>query len=470
MDKPEVATSADAAGAMSSASSRGTHGLSSTEIGDSFELVVFEKLRDLVESNKFFFPKERCTIHKKKKYFSRDRNAYITVDIAIECRLPDEDEYSLLVVVECKDVARPVSVDDVEEFFAKVSQITGLNVKAIIATRRNFQAGALEYARSKCIAYLRFIDRTNCKWVLKRSPSLGVSGSVPDSQIVYSGLTSENENHRYLDLYSGFGSAYATTFFGLLRAMFRDEFEQGLLPVPNTFEVSKSSIPFLRKESIEDLARGVLQIINPVESPVTDLAAICAHEKDCNGLALSIGLNKNLTVGNAIGSISFEPLEIWVQSITSELDERARFTLAHELGHHFLGHALYLVKETSAVEDLIEESASPIDDQDLRRLEWQANHFASCLLMPRSSIESDFSSLAKRLGLADKGFGALYVDGQSCNLNSYYLISGQLMQRYRVSRQAVTYRLVDLGLIRDARTVGQRHFLADAVSHLFRDE
>jgi hypothetical protein len=59
------------------------------------------------------------------------------------------------------------------------------------------------------------------------------------------------------------------------------------------------------------------------------------------------------------------------------------------------------------------------------------------------------------LEISDRGFGALYVDNQACNLQSYQFVTSYLMQQCGVSRAASTIRLEGLGLLRDARTTAR---------------
>jgi len=272
-------------------------------------------------------------------------------------------------------------------------------------------------------------------------------------------------------MYAGFNASYSTSWNSLAEAMLLGEYDLGAANLtPSDQSNVYQSVRFVKKSEIESLAQAVLSEVSVKRLGRAELLDICHREKSKNGLTLNLSTNNPSRFFNAIGSICFDPLEIWVFAEGPELDPRARFTLAHELGHYFLGHGEYMLREYSADEDLLEESAPEIFDADLRRLEWQANHFASCVLMPKSQIEADFATLTESLSLADKGFGALYVDNQACNLNSYFLITGKLMQDYRVSRQAVTYRLVDLGLIRDKRYSEAPHFVSLALSHLFRDD
>jgi len=59
--------------------------------------------------------------------------------------------------------------------------------------------------------------------------------------------------------------------------------------------------------------------------------------------------------------------------------------------------------------------------------------------------------LTEVLGIADKGFGPLYVDDQPCNLQNFDFVTGRMVQKYGVSHTAAKIRLQSLGLLWDAR-------------------
>ena len=84
-------------------------------------------------------------------------------------------------------------------------------------------------------------------------------------------------------------------------------------------------------------------------------------------------------------------------------------------------------------------------------MEFQANYFAACLLMPRTNFTEDLLQLVQRLGTKNRGFGILFVDNQSCNQENYRLITSRLMTIYGVSRTAATIRLETLGLLQNDR-------------------
>ncbi|MGN6476207.1 MAG: restriction endonuclease, partial [Flavipsychrobacter sp.] len=133
--------------------------------GNAFEKRVVEHIKELLQKNLLPINCERSTVFEKKGYYSQSRKSNIVVDISVECTLPDDTEPSLYLMIECKDYSNPVPVDDLEEFVAKLDQITGLNCKAIFVTSNILQEGALNYAISNNIRVMK-IDEHNKREIL----------------------------------------------------------------------------------------------------------------------------------------------------------------------------------------------------------------------------------------------------------------------------------------------------------------
>ena len=123
--------------------------------GDAFENFVANVLEHEINSRALGLDPRACQLYKKRKYFSRDRQADIIVDISIEFTLPGQSKWSILWIFECKDYSSSLPVNDVEEFYSKVQQIAGVNVKAVLVTSGSLQEGALQFARSKGIGVAR---------------------------------------------------------------------------------------------------------------------------------------------------------------------------------------------------------------------------------------------------------------------------------------------------------------------------
>jgi Zn-dependent peptidase ImmA (M78 family) len=108
---------------------------------------------------------------------------------------------------------------------------------------------------------------------------------------------------------------------------------------------------------------------------------------------------------------------------------RRRFTVAHELGHFLLheGELVHLDEESGAFTvDFRDSESSKGEDA----FEKEANLFAAELLMPNKLLREELQG--KRLDLMDDS-GALE----------------RLANKYKVSLQALTFRLTNLGYIRE---------------------
>ena len=131
--------------------------------GVELENDVHQIVKNLVETDAFLVSNPHVRVHKKKGYYSKDREANIICDVTVEKYWMDPDENpgivpAILVVIECKDYADSIPVDDVEEFHEKLQQIGADNTKGIMITRKgSFQAGALKYAISKHIGIARVL-------------------------------------------------------------------------------------------------------------------------------------------------------------------------------------------------------------------------------------------------------------------------------------------------------------------------
>ena len=115
--------------------------------GDKLEQIIYDVFSEDIIKGRFWANKDCCKIFIKKGYYSKDREKDITFDVSIEIYLPGQETYSVLVLIECKNYNHRVPVDDVEEFYAKTQQISGANIKAIVASTNSYQDGTFKFSR-----------------------------------------------------------------------------------------------------------------------------------------------------------------------------------------------------------------------------------------------------------------------------------------------------------------------------------
>lgn len=157
---------------------------------------------------------------------------------------------------------------------------------------------------------------------------------------------------------------------------------------------------------------------------------------------------------------------------------RYRFTLAHEGGGHWRLHK-HLIVEDTAQASLFEGDRAPKficrSSQAKERVEWQADFYASCLLMPRKmvfAVWDEFFPDCKQRVLQPKtpvrhgyveitkysmGMGGFQVDCESDD-EALERFCRPLAERFLVSPIAMRIRLEKLGLLH--RTVPLQRLLA----------
>lgn len=457
---------------LSSVKKYGKSAISSTKkVGDVFEKRVFRYFSTEIAANRFWAKKANCKVFSKKGYPSKDRNGKIVFDVSIELYLPGANEYSSLILIECKNYTHPVPVDDVEEFFTKVQQVGAANAKAVIASAASFQSGAQEFAKSKGMGLLRYFDRRDFKWELKRSPSASArSTAAKDAYLVERGLSETEFRSCVFDLYLQSPTRRTNSLWDFFEDLVLDA---GLSPdqvrlVSNARSKLSNQVPFLEKDDLESRSAEILADIGYSGAEVS-LDALCERESHANRLVVRTGVIPAVSDSwsGALGRITFAPLVIEIFAQESANRGRERFTLAHELAHHLLAHGQHMTREYCDDEDFILDRRSLLEGSDIARMEFQANYFAASLLMPRTYFLEDFQRLTRSLDIRDRGYGALYVDDQPCNLQSFRIVTSDLMQTYGVSRTAAKIRLESLGLLRDGR---QKSDLSAQVAEILKKD
>lgn len=426
--------------------------MDTTKKGDELEDKIYKLFRDDISNDRFWAKKECCKIYQKKGYFSKDREKNIIFDISIEISLPGESSYSSLVLIECKHYADKVPVGDVESFLMKAHQVSGGNVKAIVVSNNAFQEGAFNFSKSKGIGLLRYYDRNELEWMLHRSPSSIVSSNFALNEWsgAYDGLHKSDYESKYFDFHGCIDLYYTNSlklfFSSLLKQGQEEEYVEALGNIETVEKNDNCIVKYMEESDIEDICSTIHNEIGYCFGEVP-LADVCSHLNKKH--SLKVIETSDLPEG-VLGKITFDPLEIHILK-DHENEARKRFTLAHELGHFILGHSNYMQGEMCLESTLDSEQKIDVGMKDVMRMEWQANQFASHLLLPRDQFIQTFKSIAARNGLSNRGFGVIYLDSQKCNQDAYYSVTSPLMKRYKVSRRAIKIRLKKLGFINEPR-------------------
>lgn len=171
-------------------------------------------------------------------------------------------------------------------------------------------------------------------------------------------------------------------------------------------------VPFLSREEIEERARDVLRHHGLESVPINPVT-----------LAKRLGMavnNAKFSDETMVGMIAKRGDDVTILVNQGDPPYRKRFTIAHELGHHFL----HLLQDGEFIDGEANLFRSPKGDQatwtPAQRREYQANMFAAALLMPEDLLRSEWE------------------DTQSVD---------ELARRFNVSVAAMGYRLNQMGLL-----------------------
>lgn len=381
---------------------------SSTKKGNDLETKIYHLFKDEIEQDRFFIKRKNCKICFKKGYFSKDREKDIIFDMSIEVYLPGFETYSLLIIIECKNYNHPVPVDDLEEFYTKIQQISGANLKGIVVSTNSFQDGSIKFSKSKGIGLIRYFNNSNFKWVLTRSASGLIASSYASETWfnAYKGITEETFHSQVFDFYchydGGFSNSKNHFFSSVIQSISSDKkLQKQFRRIIKQSIKEDGFVKYVGFEEIEAICESILNKINYISGDVK-LESICTLLIKENDLHVEIcdSHNHNSIEENILGKITFKPLSIKIFRRANNSLMREKFTLAHELGHFFLEHCKYMQEEYCTESDLEIEDQRDFGINDINGMEWQANYFASCLLLPKKTFVLDFYSLASALRLS----------------------------------------------------------------------
>lgn len=187
------------------------------------------------------------------------------------------------------------------------------------------------------------------------------------------------------------------------------EYLDGYLNFPPTNLLHiDSDFTKLKPQHIEDIASGLRKFWKLGEYPISNITMLLEN----NGIVLG---HKKLDGKLDSFSCWHNNRSYILLTNNNRTAVRSRFNAMHEIGHLILH------------KDVTEEE---LEDRDLhKRIEDQANRFASAFLMPASTFASDFISISTE--------ALLY-----------------LKRRWLVSMKAIATRAYDLGFITESQKVG----------------
>lgn len=408
--------------------------MSSVSKGNTLEDAFYEYLINQQIKGDLVFgahPPQLCQIHKKKKYYSSNRKSSIEFDIVIELYKDGRDIPYLYIIFECKNHKGSIRDAYVREFSSKLDEMFPHGSKGVIVITSRLQSGAEEFAKSKKIGVLKY-NPHGIEIIADRKDTYFEQDFVKSQIFVKDNFV---KSLKFSALYDGKYFSSCRIFFSELINEYGN----------NTAQSEITSVKFISEKDLKQLADKALEYIGYKTGPV-NLEEICKH------LLINVEFTNSDIINDEgfpiLGTANFDRKIIQINLHKNKF--RERFTIAHEIGHFFLNHELYLSSE-----NIIEQDLFLIDriysNFNYDRLEFQANYFAANLILPDSALIGMTEKFRSQLGMHSKIYDAIFVDNQPCNIHDYYIIMMHLSEYFNVSRKVIEIKLKKLGLLIDRR-------------------
>jgi len=386
---------------------------SSVEKGDAFEFDSYNRIIKAVENEEFGFSKKYARVYQKAKYYSKKLEKEIVFDLAIEIWPPNATNYTNLYLIECKSYStKKVPIGDIRKFASDVNDVAELNGKAIFITNSKYTDSSLIYAKNTGMMIIQVnSDQSDSKLLWKRNKM-----EYEEDQVLKSlGIDVENS----------------------IKSLFQSSVILGLKKL-STKSLEKSAIKLL-DEIDEEIKIGVRKL---------KLESLIHHLE--NKYGVEVDVKAQLEEGD-LGKFDSKTNKIIVDNSIFETS-RFGFVLAHEVGHLILHSDLKLNQES--YNDFSDSSLNLyLGKHDLINpkhwIEWQANKFASYLLMPTIAFFNRLCSFQKSIGIAK--YGHIFLDDQPVNTQDFGKIIDYLAEFFNTSKTSILYKLEELDLITYAR-------------------
>lgn len=389
--------------------------INTTKIGTDYENRVFKLFSSLLEADELsFVSKKHSRIFQHKNYKCIGLNRVIDFDITIETYNPNysQQEWSSLVVIECKCLTHTVNISDLDEFETKMKKISESGIKGIMVTTKGFTRSTIEQAKNTHIA-LMVLSEEQHNWIVSRDI---------------------NKSEQQMQILQGFNRP------GVVPTIYSDNQFVSLYKFLNQINVSTTEqnvvdIPWLSHEEIKNKAND---LYNSCSITSNDVAGelLTQHFPD-------IRINFSDFAQGVLGALSFSDKIITLSNALVSDIHRKNFTLAHELGHLYL-HKPVLERYNNPLLDYEEGFVANLPDVIIKRMEIQANLFASYLLIPQIPFVNEVIRLFKEFSITT---GRLYLDHQPCNKRDVHAILRVISLKFNVSIEAAKMRLINEKLL-----------------------
>ena len=375
--------------------------------GDNFENLVFKKLKELIKNQDIPGVSRYNEIFLHKQYASKTApDVMLNPDITIEVYSNSNKEtWSNLLVVECKNHGRKIDNSIYREFVGNLSDYPRSGVRGIMVSSAGFTQQVITLAQSDNIALVVLSEQSDWETIIWRKIN-----SFEQHQFGHKVLTGEASTS-YPIVYSG--NSFVTV---------SDLLQECGIPMSKALH-----IPFMEDnvicKKVEDILQNTKYLIK--ENFIDCCFSLIAPNYKFDFVEMQ---------EDCLGKCDFKEHVITINSSLSK--HRQNFTIAHELGHIALHSSI--VENLFSIEDRESDKNTIISKSIYGRMEYQANTFASYLLMPNIPFMAEVNKLFKENWITT---GRLYHDYQPCNIRDCNVVVGALSSKFNVSQEAVIVRL-----------------------------
>ena len=375
--------------------------------GDYFEILVFKKLKELIKNQDIPGVSRYNEIFLHKQYASKTApDVMLNPDITIEVYSNSNKEtWSNLLVVECKNHGRKIDNSIYREFVGNLSDYPRSGVRGIMVSSAGFTQQVITLAQSDNIALVVLSEQSDWETIIWRKIN-----SFEQHQFGHKVLTGEASTS-YPIVYSG--NSFVTV---------SDLLQECGIPMSKALH-----IPFMEDnvicKKVEDILQNTKYLIK--ENFIDCCFSLIAPNYKFDFVEMQ---------EDCLGKCDFKEHVITINSSLSK--HRQNFTIAHELGHIALHSSI--VENLFSIEDRESDKNTIISKSIYGRMEYQANTFASYLLMPNIPFMAEVNKLFKENWITT---GRLYHDYQPCNIRDCNVVVGALSSKFNVSQEAVIVRL-----------------------------
>lgn len=393
--------------------------LNTTAIGDAFEERVYNIIQNLLQTQEIPLNNKQSKVYSKKRYRSKESGSDIVFDISIETTVPDSDEIALFTLIECKDYSSSISVGKMRDFIYRIGEV-GAH-KGYFFTTSSFQKGARDLALKNHIGLAVVNPDDTVNWNLRR---ISIRDKFEIQEDVFNIIIGQSSIKHY-DFVAE-GKSYYTNFYDFL------SYELGLsLSQP-------LKIDYKNEQEIYKILCDKLGLKQDTHSVIIDdeLIGFITGQK--------YELQKSSLPKRVLGTIDFNKKTVTISDELQEGSPRWRFTVAHELGHIILHSEAIVQAKTILMEDCADENVPDVEVSGdiIKRMEIQANLFASFLLIPPQMFLGEYYRLFEIKGI--RNFPYLQIDSQPCNIQLFNWVTGSLSKQFNVSKASVEKRLRDV--------------------------